>query len=339
MKAIQVEQFGGPEALIYRTVPDLTPGAGQILVKVESASVNYADIMRRSNAAYPFPTRLPFIPGSEVAGTVEALGAGVDGPPVGTPVFALVGQDGSSGYAQYALASAPQVIPIPPGLSADEACGIAVAGLAAYLMLKTVAELRPGEAVLVPGAAGGLGQYAIQIARLLGAGTVIGTVGSRDKLDAARRAGADHVLDVNEADWPEQARALTGGRGVDVLLEMHGGQTFAQGLRCLAPFGRLVVYGMAGREPLRFAEDDIMRFFYNPSLNQSLRVFNLGLWFGLRPAESVAALGELIGLAASGQVKIPVGHVLPLAQAAEAHRLIEARRNIGKVILKPWIEA
>ena len=145
MWAVQCEEFGSPDVLVYRELPIPKPGTGQILIKVESAAVNFADVLRRRNSVYPFPTALPYIPGSEVAGIVEALGAGVAGPPVGTPVFALVGNDGSTGYAQYALANAPQVTPLPPGLSKDIACGLIVAGATAVLTLKESARLQAGE--------------------------------------------------------------------------------------------------------------------------------------------------------------------------------------------------
>jgi NADPH:quinone reductase len=337
MYAVRAHTYGSPDVLVYEEVPDLTAGPGQILVKVESAAVNYADVMRRSNAPYPFPTALPFIPGSEVAGLVAALGPGVAGPPVGTPVFALVGSDGSSGYAQYALAAAQQVIPLPPTLSADEACGLVVAGGTALFALREIARLQRGEAVLVQGAAGGVGSYAIQIARLLGAGSIIGAASSAAKRERAIALGADQAIDYTHPDWPNHVREITGGQGVDVVLEMGGGDSLAQSLNCLAPFGRVVVLGAASRLPARLDEETILRFFYTPALNQSLHVFNLGLWFGLKPEPAVAALGDLIGLAASGQIKPQIGHVFPLAQAAEAHRLLEERQTTGKIVLKPWM--
>lgn len=336
MKAVQVDQYGGPEVLIYREIPTPDPGPEQILIKVDSAAVNYADVLRRGNAIYPFPTPLPFTPGSEVAGTVETLGEGVEGPPARTPVFALVGNDGSTGYAQYALANAAGVIPIPPGLGADEAAALVVAGSAAALILKESAGLQAGESVLIEGAAGGVGSYAVQIAKLMGAGSVIAAAGTPAKRESALALGADHVVDYTERGWPERVRELTGGRGVDVVLEMAGGRTFTESLGCLAPFGRSVVYGMAGGEPLQMDRETVERFFYDPSPNGSLVVFNLGLWFGLRPERAVAALQELIGWVAAGQVKVQIGQVLPLAQAAEAHRLLESRRTSGKLVLKPW---
>jgi NADPH:quinone reductase len=336
MQAIRVHSYGAPDVLSYEELPTPEPGPGEVLIKVEAAAVNYADLMRRSNTPYPFPTPLPFTPGSEVAGRVVALGTGVAGPAVGSQVFALVGQDGSSGYAQYALANAAQVIPIPASLSADKACALIVAGTTALLALSEVARVQPGERVLVQAAGGGMGGYAVQIAKLLGAQLVIGAASSAAKREAARASGADEVVDYTQAGWPERVHELSGGEGVDVLIEVSGGQSFAESLRCLAPFGRVVVCGMASREPLQLDEAAILRFFYNPALNQSLHVFNLGLWFGLRPAVAGGALERVIGLAASGQLKIPVSQVLPLSQAAKAHRLIESRQSTGKIVLRPW---
>lgn len=339
MKAIQMHSYGTPDVLIYTSMPDPKPGPGQILIKVESAAVNYSDIMRRSNTPYPFPTPLPFIPGGEVAGIVEELGDGVVEPVVGTPVFALVGDDGSTGYAQYAVANAAQVIPIPPGLNVDVASSLVVAGTTAMLTLKEAAHLQAGESVLVQGAGGGVGSYAVQIAKLLGAGTVIGAASSSAKREAALALGADYVVDYTQPDWPEYVRKVTEGRGVDVVLEMNGGKVFAQGLSCLAPFGRSVVYGMASREPLQLDQETIMRLFYSPALNQSLHAFNVGLWFGMQPVVAVNALRDLIGFVASGQIKVPVNQTLPLSRAAEAHRMIENRSATGKIVLKPWEDA
>ncbi|GAB4519270.1 MAG: zinc-binding dehydrogenase [Anaerolineae bacterium] len=338
MKAVQIQQFGTPDVLQVVTLPEPEPAPGEILIKVESASVNYSDIARRSNATYPFPTPLPFIPGSEVAGTVAALGAGVEGLPIGTPVFALAGQ-GSNGYAQYVTTPASQVIPIPPGVSMDQAAGLPVAGTSALMLLREVAHLQPGESVFIPAAAGGLGCYAVQLAKVLGAGLVIGGTSSPAKFDKVRSFGADHVVDYTQSAWVAQVRELTGGQGVNVMLEMNGGALFTQSVQCLAPFGRLVVYGMASGQALTLDADLVKFFFYEPSLNQSIHVFNLGLQFGLRPQVAAQAMADFIGYVASGHVKVAVDTVLPLAQAAEAHRLVESRRSTGKIILKPWLEA
>lgn len=336
MESIRAKGYGTPDVLVLEEVLIPRPGPGQVLIKVESAGVNFSDIKRRRNDPYPFPTPLPYTPGGEVAGTVEGLGDGVDGPPIGTPVFALVGDDGSGGYAQFAVANAPQVIPIPPGLSVDVASALLIAGSTAVLILKEAARLQAGESVLVQGAAGGVGSYIVQLAKLLGAGTVIGAAGSPERREAALALGADHVVDYTQADWPDRVRDLTGGRGADVVLEMAGGAAFGQSLSCLAPFGRAVVYGSTSGESLSMGPKTVQTFFYDPSPNQSLIGFNLGHWFGLRPEAAVGALQTLIGLVSSGRVEVPIGHVLPLSQAVEAHRMIEERRATGKIVLKPW---
>ncbi|CAA9416022.1 Alcohol dehydrogenase [uncultured Rubrobacteraceae bacterium] len=336
MQAVRAKSYGTPDVLVLEEVPVPRPNPGQVLIRVESAGVNFSDIKRRRNDAYPFPTPLPYTPGGEVAGVVEALGAGVDGPPIGTPVFALVGSDGSSGYAQFAVANAPQVIPTPPGLDADAASALVIAGSTAVLILKEAARLQAGESVLVQGAAGGVGGYLVQLAKLLGAGTVIGAAGSPERRDAALALGADHAVDYTRMDWPDRVRNLTDGRGVDVVLEMAGGAAFEQSLSCLAPFGRAVVYGSTSGEPLSMDPKTVQTFFYDPSPNQSIVAFNLGLWFGMRPEAAVGALQTLIGFVSSGRVEVPIGHVLPLSQAVEAHRMIEERRAKGKIVLKPW---
>ncbi|MBW4436606.1 MAG: NADPH:quinone oxidoreductase family protein [Pleurocapsa minor GSE-CHR-MK-17-07R] len=338
MKAVQFYEFGAPDVLRYEDAPVPAAGPGQVLIRVQSASVNYSDVARRGNLLYPFPTALPFRPGAEVAGTIEALGAGVEGLTVGMPVFALVGA-GSEGYAQFAVTYAAQVIPLLPGVSMDQAAALPVAGTTAIMILKELARIQPGESVLIQGAAGGVGSYAVQLARIFGAGQIIGATSSPDKFQAIRDLGADAVVDYTQPGWADDVRALTGGKGVDIVLEMGGGDLFAQGLMLLAPFGRSIVYGVASGDALRMDEATVRHFFYNPSLNQSIHVFNLGIYFGLRPQAAGAALAELIGYVASGQVKVPVHHVLPLSQAAEAHRLMESRRTTGKIVLKPWLDA
>lgn len=338
MKAIRMYHHGTPDVLVYEDMPTPHPGPGQVLIKVEAVAVNYADLIRRRNDPYPFPTLLPFTPGGEVAGTVEALGDGVAEPAAGTPVFALVGNDGSSGYAQYAVANASQVIPIPPGLSAETASALVVAGATAMLTLMEAARLQAGERVLVQAAAGGVGSYAVQIAKLLGAGTVIGAASSAEKRALAAQLGADHTVDYTQPDWPDRVREYTGGQGVDIVLEMSGGRVFDQSLSCLAPFGRAVVYGMASREGAQFSPETLRNLLYAPAPNQSLIGFNLGLWFALRPHIAINALQTLIGFVMSGEVQVQISQVLPLSQAAAAHRMIGDRRTTGKIVLKPWQE-
>ena len=335
MKAVQITEIGGPEVLQMVELPDPQPGPGQVLIRVESAAVNFSDVMRRRGDDYPVATTMPFVPGAEVAGAVAALGEGVEGPAVGTPVFATVGADASGGYAELVLAYAPNVIPIPEGLEPDVAAGIIVAGLAATLMLTETAALEEGQSVFIPAAAGGVGGYAVQMAKLLGAGTVIAGASTPEKRQIASDFGADHTIDYNQAGWIDTVRELTGGQGVDVALEMSGGDRLAETLRTLAPFGRLVVFGSVSGTPGRLDDAALLPFLYDPAPNQSLIGFNLGPWFTLRLPTAIDALQRLVGWVASGQVQVPVSRTLPLADAAEAHRLIETGSSTGKLVLKP----
>ena len=336
MDIIRIHSHGGPDVLTLEQAPTPVPAAGQVLVRVGSASVNWSDTMRRRDDPYPFDSPLPFTPGGEVAGSVEALGDGVEGPPVGTPVLALAGPDGSTGYAQYALAHAERVVPIPDGVSEDEASTVLVAGTTALLMLRSAARLQPGESVLVPGAAGGVGSYAVQLARLHGAGTIIALASTDAKRRAALAMGADHAIDPAAGDWPDQVRELTGGTGVDVALEATGGPALDRTLMALAPFGRCVVYGFASRRPAALGPSATEALLYRPALNQTLMGFNIGAFFLLRPELAGPAVGELLGHLAARRIRVAVTRTLPLRDAAEAHRLLEARATTGKLVLKPW---
>jgi NADPH:quinone reductase len=336
MLAVVARREGGPGALRLEEMPRPDPGPGQVLLRIDAAGVNFSDIKRRRGDAYPFPTRFPFVPGSEVAGTVAALGPGVDSPAVGDAVFGLVGGDGQGGYAQYALAYAPQVGRRPPSLEADRASTLTVAGTTAWLLLREAARLQAGESVLVPAATGGVGSFLVPLARRMGARSVIAAVGGAGKAAAAMALGATAVVDATRPDWAAAARELTDGRGVDVLLESAGGDSLAHGLTALAPFGRAIVYGAASGQDARLDTATLRALLYAPAPNQSLVAFNVGGWFLERPQVAGAALGELIGLVAAGELAPPPVQTLPLAQAAEAHRRLESRASSGKIVLAPW---
>src|ERR1700704_3669103 len=335
MKAIQISEQGGPEVLQLVELPDPQPGPGEVLIKVDAAAVNFSDLMRRRGDVYPVPTPVPFVPGAEVAGTVAALGDGVEGLGVGTPVFGTVGADASGGYAELALAYAANLIPIPAGLDPDAAAGIVVSGLAATVILHDVAQVAKGETVFVPAAAGGVGSYAVQIARLLGAGTVIAGTGTAAKREIALALGADEAIDYREPGWTDRVLDLTGGRGVDVALEMNGPAHLGQTLAILAPFGRLISYGAVSGSVDGLDPAALVPLLYDPAPSQILTGFNLGVWFEHRPAQAVASLQRLVGWIASGQVRTPAVFPLPLADAAAAHRLLGAGGTTGKVVLKP----
>jgi NADPH:quinone reductase-like Zn-dependent oxidoreductase len=330
-----MHRTGGPDVLVYEDVPDPRPASGEVLIKVESASVNFADAVRRRGDPYPYPSPLPFIPGGEVAGVVAAYGEGVSDPPIGTPVFAILGNGGAGGYAEYAVAPRPQLVRLPPPLDTDfdRACTLVIAGVTALQVLTSCAHMERGETVWIPAAAGGVGTYAVQLAKVLGAGKVIAGVGSKNKVELVRSLGADDVIDYTEEGWTERVKASTGRRGVDVALEMTGGTMLEQTLSCLAPFGRLVVYGSAGGQVASVAPLALV-----PG-NQSIIGYYLGGWFGQRAQVAAEALGKLVLHIQAGDVRIQIGNVLPLSAAAEAHRILDTRVSVGKIVLKPWQSA
>ena len=324
MKTILVEEFGEPEVLRYTDAERPSPGGGEALIEVRSAGVNYADTMRRRNQ-YVESQELPFAPGSEVAGTVAEVGEGVENVSVGDRVVTLLG---TGGYAEYAVAPARSLIPLPEPLDFDEAAAVPLQGLTAYHCIKTSGALQEGESVLVHAAAGGVGTFAVQMAKLLGAGTVIATASSEEKLDLARSLGADVLIDYTEEDWPEKVREATDGRGADVILEMVGSDFPEKNLTCLNVFGRMVVFGAASRERGTIVPAGLMRKchavvgFYLPQVMR-------------RPDLFVPSLREVLGWISSGDLQLTVGATYPLENAAEAHADLEGRRTTGKLLLNP----
>ena len=322
MKAIRIQRTGGPEVMNQEEVDTPRPGAGEVLIRVMAAGVNYADLAQRQGA-YMIPTRLPLTLGMEVAGVIEALGPGVSSPAVGTRVAALVG----GGYAEYAVAAAGGVIPIPADLDFAHAAAFPLQGLTAYQLLQESAHLQPGESVLVHAAAGGVGTLAVQLARLMGAGTVIGTASTEKKLDLARELGADIGINYSEDNWVDRVHEATDGKGVHIVLEMVGGRIAQQSLQCLIPFdGRMVVFGAASGELAQFSARDLM------DRNIAVLGYWLSPWLG-RPAAIGRATQALMGYLATGKLRIIVGHTYPLAEAAAAHRAMAARETTGKVVL------
>ncbi len=310
MQAIRIHETGGPEVMHLEEIETPTPAQGEVLVKIAAAGVNYADLAQRKGA-YLTRTQTPMTMGFEVAGTIAALGPGVSSPPVGTRVIAFV----AGGYAEYAVASTATVIPIPDTLDFAHAAAFAVQGLTAYQTLRESGRLQAGESVLVQAAAGGVGTLAVQLARLMGAGKIIGTASNEHKLDLVRRLGADAAINYTQDDWVEQVKKATGGRGVDIVLEVVGGKAAEQCLQCLAPFGRMVIIGAASGERAQFSAVQLM---YK---NLSVVGYWLTAWMN-RPDRIAAATIELMQYLASGTLQIIVGHTYPLAEAAEAHSAI-----------------
>jgi NADPH2:quinone reductase len=324
MKAIQVSEFGGPEVLDFVEIERPSPGEGEVLIEVKAAGVNYADTMRRRNQ-YLEETPLPFVPGAEVAGVVAEVGAGVEDVSQGDRVVTLVE---TGGYAEYVVAPAQYLIPIPEDAGFDEAAAIPLQGLTAYHVLKTSGMLEADESVLVHAAAGGVGYLAVQMAKLMGASRVIATASTQEKLNLAKELGADVLINYTEEDWPEQVREATGGEGADVILEMVGGDFVQRNLECLANFGRMVVYGAASGERGTLVPMDLMHH------NQIVAGFYLPRLM-TRPDLFGPSLQEVLGWISSGQVSLTIGARYPLEQAPEAHDALEGRQTSGKIVLNP----
>lgn len=316
MRAIQITEFGGPEVLTLAELPEPEVHAGQVRIDVTAAGVNYADTHQVENS-YLASQQLPLVPGSEAAGTTSD----------GRRVVALVGQ---GGYAEVAVAPAPTAFEVPDGVDDAAALALLVQGLTAWHLLRTSARLGSGESVLVHAAAGGVGSLAVQLARRWGAGRVLGTASSEDKRDLARQLGCDDVLDSRDVEgMKEQIEDAAGGK-VDVVLDMVGGATTDASLSALAPFGRLVHYGMASREaPSPVAPSALMA--------RSRGI--IGFWLAhcmADPGRYLAdQMAELLALTASGDLRPVAGASYPLADAAEAHRDLRARTTRGKVVLDP----
>lgn len=329
MKAARFHETGGPEVLVYEEVADPSPSVGEVLVRIEAVGLNYADVMRRRGDDYPEPSPPPFILGAEVAGTIAALGPGVTGVEIGTLVLAT---PGAGGYAQYICVPAAAITPVPPDVSAVQAAALVGHGLTAALSLRKAARLSKGESVLIEAAAGGVGSFAVQLAKLYGAGQVIAAASTPEKRAIAERLGADASVDYTAPNWGNKVRALTNGRGVDVVLETVGGDTLVQALGAMAPFGRMVFLGQSS------GETALVDPWKLTTQNHTVAGFYIGEYLAF-PDLIQATLGEIIGFIMAGKLSLQVGTVLPLSQAAEAHRLLEGRKTTGKVVLQPWADA
>jgi NADPH2:quinone reductase len=323
MKAVRFHRCGGPEMLQLDDVAAPVPLAGEALVRIEAAGVNYADTVRRWGDHYPIPTPLPFIAGSELVGVVEAVGDGVDRDLLGRRVF---GAPASGGYAELATVPVDRVFPFPNGLDPVQGVALFIQGLSAALILKQAGRLRPGDDVFVQGAAGGVGSLGVQLARLYGARTVIGAASSAEKRARVLALGADHAVDYTEPGWSASVRDSTAGRGVDIVMEMTGGEVFREAMQCLAPGGRVVVYGIASRSPFQIPSERLI------AQGHGVIGFYLGLYFADR-ALIEATLAEMAEFVRAGRLEIEIGGTFPLERAADAHRRLESRQSTGKLVL------
>ncbi len=322
MKAIRIQSTGGPEVLRLEEVAAPAAGAGQVVVKIAAAGVNFIDVYQRTGQ-YRVP--LPFTPGQEAAGVVTAVGAGVTDVSVGERVaYAhLLGA-----YAEYAVVPADRVVPLPDGVDAKLGAAAMLQGITAHYLATTVYPIRSGDTCLVHAAAGGAGLLLCQVAKLRGA-RVIGTVSTPEKAALARAAGADDVIRYTEQDFEVEVKRLTGGKGVQVVYDSVGRTTFEKGLNVLAPRGMMVLFGQSSGA---VAPLDPQVLNHKGSL--VLTRPTLGHFIATR-AELLARAGDVLGWIRAGKLKVRIGLEVPLAQAAEAHRRLEARGTTGKVLLLP----
>lgn len=325
MKAAVIEKQGGLEGLVWRDWPDPVPGPGEVLVRVRACGLNHLDIfVRRGMPGFPVP--LPFISGGDIAGEVVAHGAGVAAPALGARVLlnpstpaGMIGEELPGGMAELVVAPADHAIAIPEGVSFREAACLPVAYGTARRMLLARGALQAGETVLVLGASGGVGNGCVQIAHNLGA-TVIAAAGDGDKLARLGAIGADHLINYREADFSAEAWRLTGRRGVDLVVNFTGGDTWVPSLKALRKGGRLVTCGAtAGFDP----RTDIRYIWV-----RELTILGSDGW----SSEDIRAL---LGDVAAGRITPVISHVLPLSEARAAEALIEDRGIFGKVILEP----
>lgn len=315
MRAIQVSRFGGPEVLELVELPDPEPRDDLVLLQVDAAGINYADTHQAADD-YLAPQRLPFVPGAEVVGRTGT----------GDRVVALLPH---GGYAEQALAHPSTTFALRDDVDDTTALAFVLQGTTAWHLLRTSSRMAPGESVVVHAAAGGVGSLAVQLAREWGARRVIATASAPDKRDLARDLGADVALDPAEPDLTEALLQANGGHPVDVVLEMTGGPVFDASLAALAPFGRLVTYGMASRVPPTPVQPGHL-------LATSRAVVGFWLTHALRlPGGLRPAMEELLDLHSTGRLRALAGGSYPLAEARRAHEDLRSRRTHGKLTLDP----
>jgi NADPH2:quinone reductase len=322
MKAIVVHEPGGPEQLKYEEIPTPSPKAGQALVKIAASGVNYIDTYHRSGL-YKLP--LPFTPGQEAAGTVEAVGEGVTNVKAGDRV-AYTSVPGS--YAEYAVVTASGLTKVPEGIDLHDAAASMLQGMTAHYLTHSTFPLKKGDTALVHAAAGGAGLLMVQMAKMLGA-RVIGTVSTEAKAQKARAAGADDMILYTEQDFEVEVKRLTDNRGVDVVYDSVGATTFQKSLKCIRPRGMMVTFGQSSgpigtMDPLALAQNGSL-FLTRPTL----------AYYIADPKELQWRAGDVLGWIAAGKLKIHVEKAYKLADAGQAQIDLQSRKTTGKLLLIP----
>ncbi len=313
VKAIQIDDFGGPEVLSYREVADPEPGDGEVLIEVARSGINFADTHATRND-YLAEQQLPLIPGAEVSGRT----------PDGRRVAAILA---SGGYAERVAVPESFMVPVPDDVDDDQAAALLLQGLTAMALVRRCARIEPGETIVVEAAAGGTGSLSVQLAKRAGA-RVIGLASSEEKRGLVERLGADATVDSRADDLKAAILEANGGKHVDAVLHMSGGEAFDAELSALAPLGRMVVFGIASREQREVSTAALL------SGSKSV----VGFWLVhllLRRDLAAPMIGELFGAVASGELEVTVGGVYPLSEAARAHEDLIGRRTSGKLLLDP----
>lgn len=325
MKAIQIEAIGGPEVMQLVDIPVPEPMPKFVRVKVEAVGLNYSDIMIREGR-YLQRTIVPQVLGREFAGTIDALGEGVQGLEIGQRVYGTA-NDGA--LAEYAICHAKGLMPLPDSMSSEMAVALVIQGLTALHCLDNHGGLKAGETVLIHAAAGGVGTLAIQMAKYLGAGRIIGTASSEEKCAVIRSLGAEAV-NYSEPDWAEKVLKLTGGRGADLILESVGGDIFERSYRDLLGFaGRIVVLGIASSSVNQLQTNEILR------RNKTIIGYFLAEYFEKAPQKVQQGILRILQMVEMGDLKPVISTAFPLEQAVDAFNHMQNRQNIGKVVIKP----
>lgn len=322
MQAIRIHENGDAKQLKFEEAPVPEPKDGEVRVKVAATGLNFIEIYQRRGQ---YQGQLPFTPGGEFAGTVDAVGGGVTEFQVGDAVATA---SGTGGYAEYAVAPAAKLVHVPPGISLEMAAAVMLQGMTAHYLARNTYPLKPGDTALVHAAAGGVGQILVQIAKKCGA-RVIATVSNEEKAKIARRLGADEVILYTSEDFEAEVKRLTDGKGLEVVYDGVGKETFAKGLNCLKPRGYMVLYGQASGpvEPI------------NPQLlNQKGALFltrpTLGYYIATRE-ELMQRAGDLFRWMKAGELTVRIDRTFPLKEASAAHVYMEGRSTKGKVLLIP----
>lgn len=319
MKAARIHAFGGPEVVSYEDLPLPTPKANEVLFKVTSTSMNYADVQwRRGNYV---DRTLPATLGREAAGIIEAVGPGVTALHVGQPIMARA----PGGHAEFAIAQVDNVFPCPAGLDMTQAGGIPIIFLTAYHLLQSMKRLQPGDMVLVQAAASGVGTVLVQLCKQWGYRS-IATASSEAKLELARQLGADETINYIAQDFEAEVKRLTNGSGVQLALEAVGGEVTEKSMRCLVPFGCLVNYGNASNTPASVPLS---------SLRENRAAMGFALSANVPGRDNQSAMAELLSLIMDKKVRLIVDQVLPLSEVAKAHAHLSSRGTMGKVLLIP----